>query len=111
MSDLSSPKLLAAAVIDFAGNADQNGVWNNTTNEWNNELNSPSKQWTIQDDGTGEMEAFPTRSLPDANAADSCPTTYTDKGDNISIWESGTTRSVSKNDILNFVCCSSLGFK
>lgn len=103
MNDLSSPKLLAAAVIDFAGNADQNGVWSNTTNEWNNELNSPSKQWTIQDDGTGEMEAFPTRNLPDANAADSCPTTYTAKGDNISIWESGTTRNVSKNDILSFV--------
>ena len=103
MNDLSSPKLLAAAVIDFAGNADQNGVWSNTTNEWNNVLNSPSKQWTIQDDGTGEMETFPTRSLPDANAADSCPTTYTAKGDDISIWESGTTRNVSKNDILSFV--------
>lgn len=103
MNDLSSPKLLAAAVIDFAGNADQNGVWSNTTNEWNNELNNSSKQWTIQDDGTGEMEAFPTRNLPDADAADSCPTTYTAKGDNISIWESGITRNVSKIDILNFV--------
>lgn len=106
MNDLSSPKMLAAAVIDYAGNAHQEGIWKDSTDAWNQELNSPSKQWTIMkritNNGVG-METFPTRNIPDAGAADSCPTTYSENGDNIEIWESGKTYNVSKQDLVNYV--------
>lgn len=106
MNDLSSPKMLAATVIDYAGNAHQEGIWKDSTDAWNQELNSPSKQWTIMkritNNGVG-MEAFPTRNIPDAGAADSCPTTYSENGDNIEIWESGKTYNVSKQDLVNYV--------
>ena len=103
MNDLSSPKLLAAAVIDFSGNTDQNGVWSNSTGVWKDELNSPSEQWTIQTDDNGWMEAFPTRSLPTAGAADSCPTTFKPDENNVDIYESGNHHIVSKQDIISFI--------
>lgn len=103
MNDLSSPKMLAAAIIDFAGNADQNGMWSNSTGVWKDELNSSSEQWTIQTDDNGWMEAFPTRSLPDAGAADSCPTTFKPDENDVDINESGNSHIISKQDIISFI--------